>query len=139
MQVEELRIGNWLKWKDNQTEFDITNGMMLMENFWTHVKEGDIIPIAITDEILISCGFEENGYGGYSISPLVQFDIHFVTELNCFSVDINSEYPGNSDREILSVHQLQNLYFALTGTELLYSSPTIKSIYDSTRQNNEPL
>lgn len=74
-----------------------------------------IKPIPITEDILVKCGFiksesETAVYFNYGTSLLISFpknDKYFLVS-----------YNGAFYDHVESVHQLMNLYFALTGKEL---------------------
>ena len=108
MKASELRIGNWLQRLDgsllqvNEHDFKIlANG--LPDNL--HPK-----PITLTEEWLLKFGFENQGRWfaimNYPIELYVSPDkmVYIGDELSIGYI----EY----------VHQLQNLYFALTNEEL---------------------
>jgi len=106
MTAKELRIGNWVMYNDKNTEpiphpvkIDISD-LLLLQN---GVKECVYNPIPLTPEILEKCDF----YG-----------TNFPAQL---SVSNNGNYYwGNGiNIEVKSLHQLQNLYFALTAEELI--------------------
>ena len=120
MQAKELRIGNWVNWVEyfDDTYIQITG--MTSGNFedvyftWegeterdASITKGFIKPIPLTEEILLKSGFERI-FGGYKIETKQRY-IHLHT------------YGGRIEYDtmiIKYVHQLQNLYFALTGEEL---------------------
>ena len=110
MQSKDLRIGNLVKHLD-------CNLKVLKIGFtkiWT--KDGlksydDIEPVDLTEEILlINCRFKKSPH-----------DIRFKTlnsvRLKTTEKGFKFNY-GESIRYIKYVHELQNLYFALTGEEL---------------------
>lgn len=88
---------------------------------WKHWSSGkQIEPISLTPDILEKAGFETDDttfWIEYSIDGQVLW-IH----LGYFAVGIFKHLPDNrisiQGIEVNSVHQLQNLYFALTGNEL---------------------
>jgi hypothetical protein len=74
-------------------------------------------PIPLTEEWLTKCGFDfVSGYYGHSHLPDIYFDKTF--EPAALSHDGQPIYLMVN--EMKYVHQLQNLYFALTGEELKY-------------------
>lgn len=85
--------------------------------------------IEITEEYLLKFGFEkfekfEMGYSKNAFSPghpSQRFDIDWSEENG---IKCKSRYQADSDyffmRHIKHVHQLQNLYYALTGEELYH-------------------
>jgi hypothetical protein len=83
-------------------------------------KNEDIKPIPLTPEVLEKCGFEKDissQFGGYLINICEWEKIRIV-----HSKIIGWHYPLNGYQKpiVNYLHQLQNLYFALTGEELIY-------------------
>lgn len=77
-------------------------------------KEAEFDPIPLTEEGLIKFGFEwcneaagyfDSLHAAYLMYPKIQFHPFCTNDKDCWI-------------EIEHVHQLQNLYFALTGNEL---------------------
>lgn len=118
MKVNELRIGNWLH--SNLTNIDFTLDIQTLSTMITYGNENGgrvwIAPIPLTEEWLLKFGFE-NDYDG---CPTLNH------KASRFQYSINSkellyqQTPHNdwSGFPCQYVHQLQNLYFALTGEEL---------------------
>jgi hypothetical protein len=105
--VHELRLGNWVNiWGEPN------NIGSLQSNFWGvfinkvgEVDFKDISPIPLTPEILEKCGFvlmEGSWYNLLYIDPVG------AGRFKCLYSVPYLDY----------LHQLQNLYFALTGKEL---------------------
>ena len=101
IQVNELRIGN-------------TTNKGAIVSFYEHgihVGYGkcydfqELEPIPLTEEILLKCGFEESQYH-FCIGDFIIRKPDFV--LCDIGIKVNP----------INLHQLQNLYFALTGKEL---------------------
>ena len=70
--------------------------------------ESEVEPIQLTEDILLKCGFSKaNGYkqGGYEIT----------TYEDGYILDNGYQIMGKT---FFYLHQLQNLYFALTNEEL---------------------
>jgi hypothetical protein len=107
MDTNELRIGNWVLYPHTQLEpFRI--------EYPRHIELAGIVqPIPLTPEILEAAGFEHNPKSELWINWVICFD----KNLQCF-ISIGRE---EQDIEINYLHQLQNLYFSLTGTELKVS------------------
>ena len=110
IKANELRIGNYVK-----AVIDITDGFKtgdLVEITCICDDANDFEPIPLTEEWLLKFGFEKTG-SFYSKNNLE------------FYVNGNSDVRFHMDdyRHIVLnyVHQLQNLYFALTGEELTYA------------------
>ena len=122
MKANELRIGNWVKWNYEESsdgnaypvEFgyeldDIKNNPNIVE------------PIPLTEEWLVKFGFdkEEEYDEGKVIDyrmTLMKNSLEFVSFWE--SEDITGVNQCQTGVDVEYVHQLQNLYFALTGTEL---------------------
>ena len=86
------------------------------------VKLDRIKPISITDKILLSCGFKKRkscfGYWIYEI--MFQHTVFSVEEVD---LGLCYFYIGNTHvTQTRNVHELQNLYFSITGEELVFSS-----------------
>jgi len=119
MKSTELRIGNIIEFFDSELGFsNIVVDADTIKNVQYHNDdEFDNMDnyynaIPLTEEWLVKFGFEKvNGYG-YKI-----FGNWLQKEDGIFWYNVNGNFI-----EIKSVHQLQNLYHALTGEEL-----TIKS------------
>lgn len=123
MKPTELRIGNYVT-----SLTSILNGKTLVvtEVNETHFQawgidpdyrqygssDGFLAPIPLTEEWLLKFGFKKGDYET------------LVCEFKGFRItfDINGDiidcYLDSTGLDILYVHQLQNLYFALTGKEL---------------------
>ena len=85
---------------------------------YLHNPLGEFKPIPLTEEWLLKFGFEEvdkeraKSQASWKIMAKDKFEIEYSTE----SWFLNN-YKGNH-QSIAYIHQLQNLYFALTNTEL---------------------
>ena len=107
---QELRLGNWiyLTWE----YFQFTK-----EAFNYHEQLLD--PIPLTEKILMKCGFEKKQW-----DEIISIEINITASTYLAMGDKNGFLEValcDGDFEIIRyryVHQLQNLYFALTGEEL---------------------
>jgi hypothetical protein len=119
MKAEELRLGNWVNpnfpmqvtciYKDEiLCDFEGNEGDM-----WEFDPK-DLNGIPLTEEWLKKFGFEKDGPHWYWFSTKDRF-----TDIG-YSYSIEEEVIEFHDLKvpIKYVHQLQNLYFALTGKEL---------------------
>jgi len=112
----ELRIGNWVFSKSFEANYKV-KGIKFNGELWLKNKDGSlwesngmkyIEPIPLTEEWLLKFGFD------VSVS-------HYICKgkFAICSIDDHFMYRGTElAPEIHYVHQLQNLYHALTGQEL---------------------
>lgn len=141
MKSNELRIGNMVMISEVKCKVigiegckNIKNGFSVFDtvrlsgdgiNSQQQIYCQGVSPIALTEEILLKCGFikysHEPGFGldgektekcdQYSLLKLCIMDWGYGFVLsNSFSFDLRVE--------LKSLHQLQNLFYALTQTEL---------------------
>jgi hypothetical protein len=107
MEANELRMGNWLKRLDN-TLFQVTgNDIHSMDDLPDYLKPH---PIPLTEEWLLKLGILKNGHNCFTSGGWCE--LYFVNGV------LNFEYDDKTIAIAENVHQLQNLYFALTGEEL---------------------
>lgn len=113
--ANELRIGNWVNYLDinglNPAQIEIDDFINLKED---GEKNFPFSPIPLTPEILEKCGaivYEfDNGLGNqYRIKDRL------------FVIRDGDIVDYGSSVIIKHLHQLQNLYWCLTGTELNYT------------------
>lgn len=124
--AKDLRVGNWVQPKTNhQGRFKgyrqvttVYKEDAVVEN---HYPLSWFEPIPLTPEILLKGGFvghyEGKSFGGatYSVYKLKGIWVYVYSDGRL------RVYSGSGSREhkwIIYVHQLQNLYHALTGEEL---------------------
>jgi hypothetical protein len=126
MKLKELRIGNYIKLMLNDEEFAIVqvtlNDFDAIDN-----KKGVYEPLPLTEDWLLKHGFSVKNFD-YSI-PISECKVMWLTlipqneECTEYSVCVTQTDEDQEDQnaflsDISYVHQLQNLYFALTGKEL---------------------
>jgi predicted GNAT superfamily acetyltransferase len=114
LRAEELRIGNWvINYKDTPTQILEWSGN---EAYLTQGRKAYGIktsrPIELTEEWLVKFGFESNNSSSNFLT--------YYNERYDYRIEIYQDGDVWFDelRKIQHVHQLQNLYFALTGEEL---------------------
>lgn len=108
----ELRVGNWV--------LSPTEGEVQIENGWQIDEGEEVEPIPLTEEWLLKFGyFTQNGAWGTIAVKGYHKNTHQLDLFGNAWVHDREGYMVDLDY----VHQLQNLYFALTGEEL-----TIKTI-----------
>ena len=116
MKATELRIGN-LVWDDYSGEMIVSqiyqSNVSLRKTI--NLSEGiygidNIEPIPLTEEWLLKLGFNHNA----DENEFYWLDEFSIAKRSDFEVFLNDEYIC----DLQYFHQLQNLYFALTGEEL---------------------
>ena len=121
MKATELRIGNWVKWnyeeRSDGNAYPVEFGYELddIKNNPNIVK-----PIPLTEEWLVKFGFEKMDAFGW-VKDFITLDesvAHYSFDMWRGTYSIEKCDMTEIPQEIKHVHQLQNLYFALTGQEL---------------------
>jgi len=123
MEAQELRIGNWIQFRHTETPVRITLGDFVREYNDEHLE--DYEPIPLTEEWLTRFGFEQH-HDDCSNGVMYIKDI-FSEQPKTWGVYPNEVGSGIVIKDSIKlehVHQLQNLYFALTGEELTPTSST---------------
>jgi hypothetical protein len=110
MKANELRIGNWVCIHSIDLQ-------MCIEDF--NFREDFFTPIPLTEEWLLKFGFKKKyqtfEFKGLNIDGTV---VHFSFDKWRSEYDIENCDFTEIPAECKHVHQLQNLYFALTNEEL---------------------
>lgn len=113
--VKELRIGNYVRPKNDNGRESKIGTVFAINNYLVSVNDNNnpydyhlLEPIQITKDILSKCNFVKREWGDTVVyyNPLMELDAYF--RLNGVDYNIEVKY----------LHQLQNLYFDLTGKEL---------------------
>jgi len=143
MEIQELRIGNWIEsendffqietlqsqnyWKFNgniKNDIEIDFIDQNKNTYWCELK--DINPIPITEEWLLRFGFEKKEKSNLYLISIHEFNLKKL----CVYLDINNctiamvDYFSNLEKTELFplnykyIHQLQNLFYSITQTEL---------------------
>jgi len=105
----ELRIGNWVAYADDplvQFQCDIQHLVDI------HDEKIEVLPIGLTPEFLERCDFKNNGQG--------LFD-HDSGNISLRPTTTGYKVIGTHELSVQYLHQLQNLYYSLTYTELNYT------------------
>ena len=108
IQPQELRIGDYIEYNGEIIKLDGSLLCCYIQN----ELEFPINPIPLTEEILLKFWFEKKGDFWF-----VKSGIKIENRNNGFSY-----FRYLNEIKILSVHQLQNLHFALTGEELTFKN-----------------
>ncbi len=124
MKVHELRIGNFVKHtieSNNHVDRElIIDDFIVIYNFTQSEEEIPYKPIILTEEILLKCGFENNGDCDdieYLQLEVIKMMILHSDSSDDFNICVLHDYRGKVN-EYKYLHQIQNLYHALTGKEL---------------------
>lgn len=119
----ELRIGNLLEYEYQTVTVDVISdsGFAVSGDELYPVEENieDVKPIPITPEWLERMGFKHTvakGYGGQDMWAGMGFITNGLVNFRGTPKHLHLE--GYFNTQVKYVHQLQNLYFALTGKEL---------------------
>ena len=105
--ANELRIGNFINFKNNLQEGQ-DNRIKSCDFVVIERSPNSVLPIPLTEKWLLDFGF-------------VQYSDEWVKGYKKDRILIGEDfdfYNGIFTQPIESVHQLQNIYFALTGKEL---------------------
>ena len=105
MNANEIRVGNWFYYHDQDLPFK------WYASDFEHVETTQARPIPLTPEILEKAGFNDF----YTISI---FDAYKNDVIICYDNQEKVFAIGGNWYKAEYLHQLQNLYFALTGEEL---------------------
>lgn len=119
MKIQELRIGNYIQRNDIPCTVELINGetedvYFLGKDFYYNDNVMYIEPILLNQDWLLKLGFE-----------MYEFDnkanqFRFKDRLIVYREGYLHDYGTSVKLEF--VHQLQNLYFAIIGTELSYEN-----------------
>jgi len=130
MKAEELRIGNIVEYyiTDNTDErkewWEVTKIDVHDLESLSQTNDPDYRPIPLTEDWLLMAGFETRG--DFNITTFYKGE-NPITKDYLFSLVWLKNNPEpfyrNGYHKIKYVHQLQNLYFALTGNELTFADP----------------
>lgn len=113
MEIQELRIGNYVKIFDTITQIE---GMSTWDNLiqnsnFAERELSEFEPIELTEEWLLKFGFKKDGYGDFIISNAIMW-------LNNGKIIAHIGMSTAIDIKCNYVHELQNIYFSLKGQEL---------------------
>lgn len=135
MKAQELRLGNWLYYRNYLTGDEMLDAEPNAEKPYNlqcvtphvieWVEKGDKVyePIPLTEEWLVKLGFEENAgrfTNGHKEYCAHNYDFRFTITTD-HEDNVGLCAFGSDDDIVLTVkyvHQLQNLFHSLTGEEL---------------------
>jgi hypothetical protein len=120
MKASELRIGNWVNNNPRDGVITVFSNDKCVIRHKAGIDRAFIEklePIPLTEEWLLKFGFKKNDNNQFILME-GSVDILFNKDLNGWTCD-GINFSINMTEY---VHQLQNLYFALTGEELIILS-----------------
>lgn len=136
MEAKELRIGNYINQGEQLGELPLNAYQIYQFSLGGFISSNNIPtyyhywkPVPLTEEWLVKFGFKKELSSSKDYFNFILNDDYRVYE-NDGSWNISLVFLGGYDgdttepsshyfiKELLYVHQLQNLYFALTGNEL---------------------
>ena len=115
MKANELRIGNWIYSKTYSKEIQMKSFFGLCN---VEASPDLFKPIPLTEEWLLKFGFERMKFFGTNINYLLKEPICISTS----DMVVEWNKPNFIIKQIKYIHEIQNLYFALTGKELTFKS-----------------
>lgn len=137
--VNEVRLGNWFDisapssiWK-KENDGSVTQIIRAKYGQVELIRKDSVLvggfhskdfgePIPLTPEILVKCGFKKTG----AYSKIYELALEYgrlqawtgEDQFVCHTIEVNDlEYDTHSKRFVY-LHQLQNFFYFLTGTEL---------------------
>lgn len=116
---KELRIGSWVKLDGRP--YEITGSDLYAFDDTAHHRGRRVLysdPIPLTPEILEKCGFKNVGAHNW-VNGLFSLKGRMPHFNDGYHILSGKDVVVGS-RTLFYLHQLQNLYFALTGEEINY-------------------
>ena len=128
MKSSELRIGNWVIVHHNDVEIDFITNKEIVGAKGLHLTElKKVKPIPLTEEWLLKFGFIRHHYDYANdviyIKNIADNEIDNAEfEWGVYPNELGSGIQIKNRKSLKYVHEIQNLYFALTGEELTFKS-----------------
>jgi hypothetical protein len=118
--IRELRTSRGLEYDHDFILTEEQMGKLFGDNIGLALQ--DLFPIPLTPEILIAVGFKDMDGEFCPAYQLEQIEIEILPD-DSYYARIKWDKDGASLflADVKSLHQLQNLYFSLTNTELKYT------------------
>ena len=134
MEIRELRLGNYVLYNGmicvvssiieptpTKDRFNNKYVISLWNNGSFNATIDEIEPIVITEEILLKFGFEDQEFSdedGNKIYMLHHKKFYLTSDESCMFSEVFLPIYSNDCVSVKYVHQLQNLFYSLTGEEL---------------------
>ena len=121
MRTADLRIGNLVSYKNEDIVVaDAVSKDFILTHGQFKISTPNIEPIPLTEQWLLDFGFEYKLRNEYAISIgdytlLLSIEKDHIAVIYVYAYDSEATFLKN----IIYVHQLQNLYFALFQEELI--------------------
>ena len=119
--LQELRIGNYIEYNGEIIKLDGSLFACYIQNELDYPFN----EIPLTEEILLKFGFEDQEFSdedGNKIYMLHHKKFYLTSDESCIFSEVFLPIYSNDCVSVKYVHQLQNLYFALTGEELTFKN-----------------
>jgi len=123
MNAHELRNGNWLHSELTNKDFQVNPDDI--RSIWLGYDRGMVKTIPLTEEWLLKFGFSDkdykNGYIGKDFKSggmILDFVLSKPFSKGEWNNTYTFDFDGHRFSKMEFVHELQNLFFALTGNEL---------------------
>lgn len=126
--ANELRIGNIVEyWRSGQHHPIVIESIhddcvnCTMQDRSDAIELSNIMPILLTDEKLITLGFEVfmNGMFLYAKKAYTRVNVEHIIELQMIDENTWMFLEGNLNVHLKTVHHLQNFWFFITGFQEL--------------------
>jgi hypothetical protein len=122
IQPSEFRVGNYIIENDSLSSIhSLTDGINIVDHPYGEDKQiiPAISPIPLTEEWLLKCGFLVHpGQTFWFKKSLPEIRIYKYNDVWISDSDTEDHNMIKLPHKVHYVHQLQNLYFSLVGTEL---------------------
>ena len=135
MKSTELRIGNYIKLMLNHEDYK-TIQVTIDDLSSIELNQGIYEPLELTEEWILKFGFQKHGesrYGVKYVHPMADWGFTIETHFDKGKWFFGHEYYDSGDEEwdyhtlnfcfdLEYVHQLQNLFHAITNEEISYDT-----------------
>lgn len=122
MEATELRIGNIIHHPQKGGSGYVYVNHRTINDISSTNNEVGYKPIPLTEEWLVKFGFKKYKKLHSYLDPHLPSPFYEKNDFSLFKYDFGFRFFTDLEKEVYIkyIHQLQNLYFALTGEELRY-------------------